>query len=231
MRCGCLLSHNPRWRRCVGHSRLHVFACAVAFGVTQISINMAHQCPRAHTMPKQHARRTAFAVAEAPHAPHASRRNRDRGRNRATRTRSGSPTRAGQARGRYRSRSPSVRGGSPPYRQTDSQSRDGAKPSRRDKPEFFRAGTDSRGEVCMACLGRHQHPFGKCDGRKLWDGSPGSVRKSGQGKLLGQNGDPICYDWQLPKGCPHTSHPERHKCSGCGGSSHGAQACPRAEKA
>ncbi|KAH8976764.1 hypothetical protein EDB86DRAFT_2820336 [Lactarius hatsudake] len=106
-------------------------------------------------------------------------------------------------------------------------------PSRRARPDksgFFPPGAGPRGGVCAACLGRHDHTFAKCEGHKLWDGSTGAVRKD-QGKLVGTDGLPVCFDWQVPKGCASASHPERHKCSGCGKSDHGAQTCPRAEKA
>ena len=46
---------------------------------------------------------------------------------------------------------------------------------------------------------------------------------------MGPDG-PLCFDWQLPRGCHSTSHPEKLKCSGCGKASHGAQDCARAER-
>ncbi|KAF8465633.1 hypothetical protein DFH94DRAFT_639669, partial [Russula ochroleuca] len=147
------------------------------------------------------------------------------------RARSISPAQAGSSRGRYRSYSPPTRGGSPPRRQAESHTRDHGGRARKDRREFFRPSADSRGEVCAACLGRHEHTFAKCDGHRLWDGSSGAARKHGLGKLVGTDGSPLCYDWQLPRGCQSTSHPEKHRCSGCGRSSHGAQSCPRAEKA
>jgi hypothetical protein len=190
------------------------------------------QCPGIQTVSKQHARRTSLATAEASPAHPAPRRNRDRGRYRSTHARSRSPPRAGPSRGHDRSRSPPGRGASPSRHQTDSRQQSySSKRPRRDKQGFFRAGADSRGEVCATCLGRHEHPFVKCDGHELWDGSPGSIRKSGNGRPVDPNGNPLCLDWQRLKGCQSSSHSERHRCSGCGKSSHGAQACPRAEKA
>jgi hypothetical protein len=97
-------------------------------------------------------------------------------------------------------------------------------------PSFFRSGAAPRGGVCAVCLGRHEHTFSKCDGAKLWDGSAGAAKKT-EGRLVADDGFPLCFDWQVPKGCSSTSHPDRHRCSGCGKGDHGAQTCPRAEKA
>ncbi|KAH8977565.1 hypothetical protein EDB92DRAFT_1778188, partial [Lactarius akahatsu] len=84
--------------------------------------------------------------------------------------------------------------------------------------------------VCAVCLGRHEHVFARCEGPKLWDGTAASARKNEQGKLVAADGHPLCFDWQVPRGCASSSHPDRHRCSGCGKPGHGAQACPRAEK-
>ena len=95
-----------------------------------------------------------------------------------------------------------------------------------DKLEFFQSGTGPCGGACAVCLNHHKHNFSKCDGVKLWDGSVGSPRKNKQGRLVAANGLPICFDWQMPQGCASTSHSDRHRCSGCGKTNHGAQTCP-----
>ncbi|KAF8952988.1 hypothetical protein BDZ97DRAFT_1629307, partial [Flammula alnicola] len=84
--------------------------------------------------------------------------------------------------------------------------------------------------VCAVCLGRHEHDFAKCNTPKLWDGQKGDARKNDQGRLVTADGLILCFDWQLPSGCSMSSHPEKHRCSGCGKADHGAQTCPRAEK-
>ncbi|KAJ3902993.1 hypothetical protein F5879DRAFT_804416 [Lentinula edodes] len=36
----------------------------------------------------------------------------------------------------------------------------------------------------------------------------------------------LCADWQRPNGCTSRAHPEKHRCSGCTNSGHGASSCP-----
>ena len=169
-------------------------------------------------------RRRADAAFEAA-TP--SRRCRERGRESRFRSRSRSPYRAESSR--KRRRSPSPHDQESPSDRREKRARNSTKYTK--KPEFFQSGAGPRGGVCAACLGRHDHPFAKCEGAKLWDGTPSAARKNDQGRLVAMDGLPICFDWQVPKGCASTSHPERHRCSGCGKTGHGAQLCPRAEKA
>jgi hypothetical protein len=143
------------------------------------------------------------------------------------RARSRSLPRAESSRKRRRSRSPQHNQESP----SDHPEKRVREGSRRTKQEFFQAGTGPRGGVCAVCLSRHEHTFAKCEEPKLWDGSPGATRKNEQGRLVTADGLPLCFDWQVPRGCKSTSHPDRHCCSGCGRVDHGAQGCPRAEKA
>ena len=173
---------------------------------------------------------TSFAIHE-PSAPrYTPRQHRDRGWESHSRARSISPARGGTSRKRYRSRSP-PRADDSPHHQTEKTSRDYSGRSKRDRGEFFRPGAGPRGGVCAVCLGRHEHDFGKCEARRLWDGSAGTARKGEGGKLISTSGLPLCFDWQLPAGCQSTYHSDRHRCSGCGKASHGAQTCPRAQKA
>jgi hypothetical protein len=177
--------------------------------------------------------RQARVAYNPPASRPPSRRNGDRSdrrRDKSTRTRSTSPTQAGPTRGRYRSYSPPTRDNAFTSRRGETRARDNGKRAKGDKGHFFRPGADSRGGVCATCLGRHEHNYGKCDARKLWNGSTAASKKSGLGRLVGEDGLPICYDWQLPVGCQSTMHSERHRCSGCGKASHGAQYCPQAEK-
>ena len=171
-------------------------------------------------------RRTANAALEAS-TP--SRRHRERGRGSGGRARSRSPPGLESSRKRRRSHSPKYEQGSPSERR-EKRSRDSVQRPRRDRLEFFQSGTGPRGGACTVCLSRHKHTFSKCDGAKLWDGSTGSARKNEQGRLVAADGLPLCFDWQMPRGCASTSHLDRHRCSGCGKADHGTQACPRAQK-
>ena len=181
-----------------------------------------------HAIQKQ--LRQAHLAHQLPAPPLSTKRNGNRRHDRHAHTRSASPTQAGSSRGRYRSRSPPARENGFTPRRGETRTRNNGKRGKGDQGQFFRSGADSRGGVCATCLGRHEHTFGKCEARKLWNGAAAGARKVGIGRLVGEDGLPICYDWQLPPGCQSTLHNERHKCSGCGKSSHGAQNCPRAEK-
>lgn len=172
-------------------------------------------------------RRTANAAFEASTPP---RRNREHGHRSRGRSRSRSPPRPESSRKRRRSRSPKYDRDSPSDR-LEKRARDAPQRARRDKLEFFRSGAGPRGGVCAVCLGRHEHIFSRCEGARLWDGSDGAARKNEQGRLVAADGLPLCFDWQMPKGCASASHPDRHRCSGCGAGNHGAQDCPRAQKA
>ena len=121
-------------------------------------------------------------------------------------------------------------------RQGGRRQRDVSTPSRksgnREEGPFFRSSTGSRPSgICAVCLGRSEHDFAKCNSSKLWDGRKGWARKNEQGRLATPEGLVLCFDWQLPKTCTSTAHTKKHLCSGCGESGHGAQKCPRAEKA
>ena len=143
------------------------------------------------------------------------------------RGRSRSPPRADSSRRQRHSRSPPRGYGSQP----DRREKGALDNSRRIKTEVFQPGAGPRGGVCAVCLGHHDHTFAKCNNAKLWDGSPSAARKNEQGRLVTANGLALCFDWQVPKGCRSSSHLDRHICSGCGEGDHGAQTCPRAERA
>ena len=166
-------------------------------------------------------------------------RSRQFSKNLEERSRSPSPSYGQSAKKRARSRSP--------YRHQAKQNRKTHDARRSARPRYRRGdreevdmgtgffqGADSQAtsRVCAACLGRHDHDFTKCNLSKLWDGSElkEKAHRNNQGRLVGKDGSMLCFDWQLPGGCQSTSHPERHRCSGCAKSEHGAQNCPRAEK-
>ena len=177
--------------------------------------------PSLHAAPSHHREQLRRMTSTSTDSRNSSRRHRGRSR---------SPRRADLPRMRRRSLSPPQNPGFPPDR-GEWRSRDNARAPKRDRPEVFQSGAGPRGGVCAVCLGRHEHTFAKCDKTKLWNGSPCGVRKNEQGRLVAPDGLILCFDWQLPKGCGASGHAERHKCSGCGKSDHGAQGCTRAEKA
>jgi hypothetical protein len=85
--------------------------------------------------------------------------------------------------------------------------------------------------ACAICLGRHRHIIGKCNNPTIWSGQPSLCRRNNLGRIINAKGTVLCVDWQKPNGCSSISHDHKHECSGCGNTSHGAQKCPRAEKA
>jgi hypothetical protein len=179
-------------------------------------------------------RRMAHAAFESSMARFPPRRHRERDRETPghRRDRSASPSRMEYARRHRHSRSPRNSDHPPPrQQQAGRSSRDSDRQVKKDRGEEpFQLGAGPRGGVCAICLGLHDHEYYKCEGPKLWDGSNGAARKVERGRLVGPGGAPLCFDWQLPRGCQSTLHNERHKCSGCGKAGHGAQTCPRAEK-
>ena len=92
-------------------------------------------------------------------------------------------------------------------------------------------GTKFPCSACSVCLGRHSHLIHKCENGSLWDGSDTFCHRGTEGQLILKKGTTICSDWQCPLGCKASGHAAHHMCSGCGSTNHGAQGCPRAEKA
>ncbi|KAG2082664.1 uncharacterized protein F5147DRAFT_590319, partial [Suillus discolor] len=84
--------------------------------------------------------------------------------------------------------------------------------------------------VCAVCLGRTSHNFIECTAVRLWDSSfPAVATRVNKQLLLRSSDKPLCVDWQRARGCSSHSHGERHVCSGCLSTSHGAQLCPHAQ--
>lgn len=85
--------------------------------------------------------------------------------------------------------------------------------------------------VCAVCLGCHGHSFIECTAKRLWDNNFTALATRNNKSLLLRNSDkPLCVDWQRAKSCTSHQHDERHVCSGCLSTSHGAQMCSRAQK-
>ncbi|KAI0054459.1 hypothetical protein BV25DRAFT_1769605, partial [Artomyces pyxidatus] len=70
-----------------------------------------------------------------------------------------------------------------------------------------------------------------CNRPTLWDGkTPSRCKRSGtNNRILDRDGLEICLDWQRASGCVSRKHAERHRCSGCGSTNHGAARCHLAE--
>ncbi|KAG2138545.1 hypothetical protein DEU56DRAFT_715582, partial [Suillus clintonianus] len=84
--------------------------------------------------------------------------------------------------------------------------------------------------VCAVCLGRHSHNFVECSSDRTWNSAHPALTTRVNKQLLTRNSDkPLCVDWQRSRSCTSRSHDERHVCSGCLATSHGAQHCPRAQ--
>ncbi|TFY67376.1 hypothetical protein EVJ58_g1654 [Rhodofomes roseus] len=100
------------------------------------------------------------------------------------------------------------------------------------KPSFQGGASSSVFTACAICLGRHQHPVFFCEAKKTWDNCFDTVAKRVDKKLVLNDGRTfLCSDWQRPSGCNSHVHDARHLCSGCAKADHGAQQCPRAQRA
>ena len=108
------------------------------------------------------------------------------------------------------------------------------KPSQKSD-RFFQSGAGQATttfSACTLCLGRHRHNVAICSSSTLWDKqTPAHCFRNETNRLVNPKGFILCSNWQRPNGCTNTTHDSRHECSGCGKSDHGAQKCPRAEKA
>ena len=102
-----------------------------------------------------------------------------------------------------------------------------------NRPPGFQSGAGGNAlPACAICLGRFSHRVIECDSSTTWDGLHQTIAKRVRGELLlRQDNQPLCADWQHKRGCTSKRHDKRHICSGCGQTSHGAQTCPRAQKA
>jgi hypothetical protein len=102
------------------------------------------------------------------------------------------------------------------------------------KRRDFRLPTESRSpSVCGLCGGRHDSPH-NCKRTRTWDGKHECACFRNNGNQLElRTKAPFCFNFNLPKGCTsaYPGHLDRHICSLCSETSHGAQSCPRAQKA
>ena len=95
-----------------------------------------------------------------------------------------------------------------------------------NKQSDFRYGAGEKLDLtaCAICLSRAPHNIRECKATRRWDGMPAQYSRNSENRIIDNQGNIICSDWQCPQKCPSTKH--RHECSGCGNSAHGAQDCP-----
>ena len=87
--------------------------------------------------------------------------------------------------------------------------------------------------VCAVCLSREIHKSWviNCTATLTWDKQFQTLCTHSNTLLITRDGNqPICAKWQREGGCKD-KHPALHTCSGCGADSHGANSCPRAQRA
>jgi hypothetical protein len=84
---------------------------------------------------------------------------------------------------------------------------------------------------CAVCLGRNAHCTVDCTAAQTWDKKFETFSERIRKGLWTKDGKQICTAWQRDEGCSTPKHDARHVCSGCGAATHGAQRCPRAQKA
>lgn len=84
---------------------------------------------------------------------------------------------------------------------------------------------------CAVCLGRRPHRTVECVATHTWNKQHETFAERIRKALWTRDGKQICTAWQREEGCILPKHETRHICSGCGATQHGAQQCPRAEKA
>jgi hypothetical protein len=119
----------------------------------------------------------------------------------------------------------------PPSKRPRSKSPSDVTPSKRRQPDqSFPAPTDKLSlPACAICLSRNPHDICSCEALTLWDDSPSYAWRSAQ-DIIDPDESPPCLDWNQ-KRFFEDLHESKHACSGCGGTDHGAQECPRAEEA
>ncbi|KAJ3888642.1 hypothetical protein GG344DRAFT_53227 [Lentinula edodes] len=103
-----------------------------------------------------------------------------------------------------------------------------------DFPRSFREANQPKLSRCHRCLGRDKHDIRWCSRTTLWNGKQAVLcnwNRNGYLEISRGNyvGLELCADWQRPNGCTGKTHPEKHCCSGCAQSSHGAENCPEGQ--
>ncbi|KAJ3779519.1 hypothetical protein GGU11DRAFT_694022, partial [Lentinula aff. detonsa] len=87
---------------------------------------------------------------------------------------------------------------------------------------------------CHRCLGRDPHFVKKCSRTSIWNNSRKVICDWNEKSYLEicegiHKGLELCADWQRTNGCTNRGHTEKHRCSGCASTNHGANGCPDGE--
>ncbi|KAJ3769840.1 hypothetical protein FB446DRAFT_623663, partial [Lentinula raphanica] len=87
---------------------------------------------------------------------------------------------------------------------------------------------------CHRCLGRDKHDVRRCSRTSFWNGEGKVLCNWNARRYLeitnGQHkGLELCGNWQSPNGCTESTHPQKHRCSGCAAPDHGADTCLKGE--
>lgn len=166
---------------------------------------------------------------QQPHEPQTRYQRAPRTDNRTYGSRPYSENRVrSQSPRRYRSPSPRRRRSRSPERRNQQR----RPPASRTKQDFHHSATGTSHSACAVCLGRHPHMVRDCKATSTWDGNHPATSKRLNGELYLRSDDArLCVDWQRISSCASTKHDSCHRCSGCASPGHGAQNCPRAQKA
>ncbi|KAJ3985632.1 hypothetical protein F5890DRAFT_1125799 [Lentinula detonsa] len=105
------------------------------------------------------------------------------------------------------------------------------------EPEFqrsFRSVDHPTLQRCHRCLGRDPHFVRKCSRTSIWNNSRKVICDWNEKSYLEicegiHKGLELCADWQRTNGCTNRGHTEKHRCSGCASTNHGANGCPDGE--
>lgn len=103
-----------------------------------------------------------------------------------------------------------------------------------DLQKSFRDANQPRLPRCHRCLGRDKHDIRRCSRTSLWNGKKDVLcgwNAKGYLEILAGlfAGLELCAEWQRPNGCTSRKHSEKHRCSGCASTNHGADGCPEGE--
>lgn len=202
----CLMLHYIMLHTtCCTHTPLHTL-CYTTRHAPRTSCHTMRKC-------KQHSN-------QPPLSTHGSRHNRERSRSPARCcSHSFSPPKCQQSPAPTKGRDCCPDHPSSSHSQP---AQNGASPS----GQSFQNGASSSGlSACTICLSCSPHPIRECTLDKLWDSSKVRCSCSAGGCIMNPQGNVICSDWQHPGGCSVSGHDNRHKCSGCRATDHGAQKC------
>ncbi|KIK52988.1 hypothetical protein GYMLUDRAFT_77645 [Collybiopsis luxurians FD-317 M1] len=119
-----------------------------------------------------------------------------------------------------------------PYPPTSPRKASGTKNSETTSfQRSFRNANQAQLARCHRCLCRDKHDIRRCTRTTLSGGKRDVLCNwNSKGYLEITHGThaglELCAEWQRPNGCTSRKHPEKHRCSGCASTLHGAEGCP-----